>query len=643
MGTAAEPGDPTPIPTLTPAPEDDDYWYLDGPQGPELPTELPPCLPSLPPSLAHICLAVLSVLVLLLLIPLGRCPLLWSHCGRSRFRLPSPLDFPAPRGSRAAPAALLTVLSSALCLLLSENTSVPTLGSAPGPGARRLLGLLYCPALYYPLAACCTARHPAAHLLGALLAWVHLVLQLWPRAECPQTSQVQQFYSLLATLPLLLGLGFLGLWHPVQLARHFRRHPELGAQDLWSRGSEQYLRGVLYKHKRNSAPHPQSGFLSRVRSCCRRLYHPQPGFQLPLMLVLSAALTGTVTYQVALLLLVAVVPTLRRVREGLTTEVSYLLAGFGLVLSDDRQEVVQLVKRQLWVLEVCYVTALVLSCCLTLLALTHSLGTHRTNLQALYRGAALGPLTPSRRPSLQTVCCWMAFAAYQTAFTCLGLLSQQVILFLGATVLAFLIFPPLPGGQSPLLHGLQTSWPFWLTVALAVALQSVAARWVFLDTRLGYPVLTNRRALTAVTFLLFPANVLVGALVAGCRLLLSGLYSALMLGQAQLSLLPAPATALDPGYHTYLNFLRMEVSQSHPAATAFCALLLQGPRPHTAPQDRPSPGWEEEGVQLLRTKELGALKWGRRAGRGRGRWALAYTLLHNPGLQAFRKARGPQP
>ncbi|XP_060030219.1 receptor for retinol uptake STRA6 isoform X2 [Erinaceus europaeus] len=404
MGTAAEPGDPTPIPTLTPAPEDDDYWYLDGPQGPELPTELPPCLPSLPPSLAHICLAVLSVLVLLLLIPLGRCPLLWSHCGRSRFRLPSPLDFPAPRGSRAAPAALLTVLSSALCLLLSENTSVPTLGSAPGPGARRLLGLLYCPALYYPLAACCTARHPAAHLLGALLAWVHLVLQLWPRAECPQTSQVQQFYSLLATLPLLLGLGFLGLWHPVQLARHFRRHPELGAQDLWSRGSEQYLRGVLYKHKRNSAPHPQSGFLSRVRSCCRRLYHPQPGFQLPLMLVLSAALTGTVTYQVALLLLVAVVPTLRRVREGLTTEVSYLLAGFGLVLSDDRQEVVQLVKRQLWVLEVCYVTALVLSCCLTLLALTHSLGTHRAAVPAGDplsggHGAGLPDLpTPPRRP-----------------------------------------------------------------------------------------------------------------------------------------------------------------------------------------------------------------------------------------------------
>lgn len=56
-------------------------------------------------------------------------------------------------------------------------------------------------------------------------------------------------------------------------------------------------------------------------------------------------------FQVALLLLVSVVPTVQKVRAGITTDVSYLLAGFGIVLSEDRQEVVELVKHHLWAVE----------------------------------------------------------------------------------------------------------------------------------------------------------------------------------------------------------------------------------------------------------------------------------------------------
>lgn len=56
-------------------------------------------------------------------------------------------------------------------------------------------------------------------------------------------------------------------------------------------------------------------------------------------------------FQVALLLLVSVVPTVQKVRAGINTDVSYLLAGFGIVLSEDRQEVVELVKHHLWAVE----------------------------------------------------------------------------------------------------------------------------------------------------------------------------------------------------------------------------------------------------------------------------------------------------
>lgn len=46
------------------------------------------------------------------------------------------------------------------------------------------------------------------------------------------------------------------------------------------------------------------------------------------------------------------------------------------------------------------------------------------------------------------------------------------------------------------------------------------------------------------------------------------------------------------------------------------------------------------GIQLLQTKDLVA-KGGPRARQGRARWGLAYTLLHNPALQAFRKTAPP--
>lgn len=55
-----------------------------------------------------------------------------------------------------------------------------------------------------------------------------------------------------------------------------------------------------------------------------------------------------------------------------------------------------------------------------------------------------------------------------------------------------------------------------------------------------------RRALSAATFLLFPINVLVGAVVATWRVLLSALYNAVHLGQMDLSLLPQRAATLDP-------------------------------------------------------------------------------------------------
>uniref|UniRef100_I3NI08 Receptor for retinol uptake STRA6 n=1 Tax=Homo sapiens TaxID=9606 RepID=I3NI08_HUMAN len=249
------------------ATEDYSYgsWYIDEPQGgeelqPE--GEVPSCHTSIPPGLYHACLASLSILVLLLLAMLVRRRQLWPDCVRGRPGLPSPVDFLAGDRPRAVPAAVFMVLLSSLCLLLPDEDALPflTLASAPSQdgkteaprGAWKILGLFYYAALYYPLAACATAGHTAAHLLGSTLSWAHLGVQVWQRAECPQVPKIYKYYSLLASLPLLLGLGFLSLWYPVQLVRSFSRRTGAGSKGLQSSYSEEYLRNLLCRKKLGS-------------------------------------------------------------------------------------------------------------------------------------------------------------------------------------------------------------------------------------------------------------------------------------------------------------------------------------------------------------------------------------------------------
>jgi len=53
----------------------------------------------------------------------------------------------------------------------------------------------------------------------------------------------------------------------------------------------------------------------------------------------------------ALLLISGVLPTLHIVRRGVDENIAFLLAGFNIILSDDRQEVVRIVMYYLWCVE----------------------------------------------------------------------------------------------------------------------------------------------------------------------------------------------------------------------------------------------------------------------------------------------------
>ncbi|NXB64722.1 STRA6 protein, partial [Struthidea cinerea] len=555
----------------------------------------------------------------------------------------SPANFLGEESSRWPAVAVFGILFSSLCQLLLDEEPLP-LASPSSPRAREfwtIMALLYYPAFYFPLLACAASGHRLGYLAGSLLAWGHCLAQGWQKVQCPLSPKLHRLYALLSHVPTALSLLLLSLWYPALLGRSLRgAGPE---REIPGSGYyRKYLKAVLSKRgRKGSSVKIEESLRSRIRSHLRSyVYAPEEGFRIPLKLVVSLAMAVIAVYQVALLLLVAFVPTIRIVRAGMTKDIVVLLVQFGLVPSDnpaapgDMEKELGTVRHYLWSLEVCYICSLALSCLLTCAMLLRTLATHRSNLRALYRGAVLDAFSEAGalRPSRGAVVCWMGFAGFQAAFACLGLLIQQVIFFLCSVAFAFLVLIPLQAGTgSPLFGIIRNMWPFWLALLVAVLVQHLLAHSQFLERDSQRPELTNRRALGVVTFLLFPTNVLLGVLAAGWRLVISGLYNAVHLCRLDVSLLRRGVETFDPGYRSYCHMLRVEVSQGHPLAKAFCSLLL----PRLEPPAPPRSARLEEGLHLMHHKHLDPGK--ARIRRIRARWCLTYTLLHNPSLSSSRK------
>uniref|UniRef100_A0A8C9F811 Receptor for retinol uptake STRA6 n=1 Tax=Pavo cristatus TaxID=9049 RepID=A0A8C9F811_PAVCR len=554
------------------------------------PSTIPECDPTVSPRLYHTCMAPISVS---------------THAGTAS-------HLPCSGHAQLAPkwfcmGVSMVSLSWQLAVLLGNLfILVPTEGSCPvcSPSHAeywKILALLYYPAFYYPLAACATVGHRASYLLGCLLSWCHCVVHVWQKVDCPQSPKIYRYYSTLSYVPIIFCLMVLSLWYPALLIRSLTGKEETSNKEVMK---------------------PRPPALCSQGSATLKSLSQRNGSR------------GTAPLQVALLLLVAFVPTIQIVRAGMTKDVVVLLVQFGLVPSEnpgmpgDMEKELSTVKHYLWSLEVCYVCSLVLCSFASL--------PRRSNLKALYQGAVLDVFYKAHilRPSRQAIVCWMSFASFQTAFACLGLLIQQVIFFICFAAFTFLVVIPLQSGTSSYLFKIvQNMWPFWLTLVVAVIVQNVAAHYQFLEQHPLRKELTNRRALYIITYLLFPINVLVGVLAGVWRMVISALYNAIHFCQLDISLLNRGVETFDPGYHAYCHYLKTEVSQSHPLMRVFCLLLLQPTKPQGPPE--PRTGDLEEGLQLMHTKK--APSGGGRLKRSRARWWLAYTLLNNPSLMACRK------
>lgn len=600
---------------------------------------IPSCDPTADDNLYHICITAISVVIMLILAILARR----TKAGNKQKGLPgllSPVNFLDHTQHKGLAVAVFGVLLCKLCGLILSPNPLPFTTDSENKQNWVILGVFYYPALYYPLLACGTLHNKVGYVLGSLLSWTHFSVLVWQKIDCPKTPQIHKYYSLFSSLPQIACLAFLSFQYPLLLFKGLKGTEKNNAtEDLSSSYYRDYVKTILKKKaakistSSTETPKLPQRIIDAVKSY---IYTPEDAFRFPLKLAISCVVAFITLYQVGLLLILTVVPTLQTARAGVDEDIANVLAGFKIILSPDKHEVVRLVVYYMWCVEVCYISALTLSGLVNLAMLMRSMVLHRSNLKGLYRGDIYNVYNCQRsiRASRPALVCWMGYTSFTAAHICIGMLIQAMVFFLCLLIAVFLIIIPVLHGQNLFLFKMLWSmWPFWLMILLAVLIQHITARFCFIKKTAGTRDLDNRGSLFLLTYLLFPVNVLIGVLLAIWRIVITALFNIVHMGRTDISLLNRNVEAFDPAYRCYAHYLKIEVSQSHPVMKAFCGMLLQSVSQETNAAQRSRDA--EEGIQLVhQEKKQHKVSSAKRA---RGHWQLLYTLVNNPSLVGTRK------
>ncbi|XP_030576678.1 receptor for retinol uptake stra6-like isoform X2 [Archocentrus centrarchus] len=608
-------------------------WYSNNAEPTKPPKEvILPCDPTADDKLFHICMLSISLLIMLILAGLTRKNNFCQGFARGSSSIFSPANFLDQTQKKGIAMAVFGLVFSKLAVLVIAPDPLPFSKDTPAEIKEymKIIAIFYYPVLYYPLLVCGTVQRKTSYVFGTLLSFSHFGVLVWQKFDCPKTPEIYKYYALLASLPQLACLAFLCVQFPLL----FVNGPKTD-EDLDSSYYTNYVKLLLKKKSStvSSSAADKPTLTERIVEVFKSyIYIPEKVFRFPLKLAVSSFVTCVAIYHTALLLVVLVVPTLHIVRAGIDENIAFLLLGFGIVLSDDRMEVVRIVTFYTWLLEVCYLCAMTLSCLVSLIMLMRSMVLHRSNLRGLYKGDIYKIYNSQKtvRPSRPGVVCWMGLTGYQAAIVSLGMAIQTVVFFICFLFLVFLIIIPVFYGRNIIVFEIVgKAWPAWVTLILVTGLQHVTAKIAFIKKEAGTRDLNNRESLFLLTYLLFLINTVLGLIVGIWRIVITALYNIIHFGRMDVSLLHRTAEPYDPAYRYYTHFLKVEVSQSHPVMKAFCGLLLdimvEGGRAGRKIRDA------EEGIQENKPSKVTSSQ------RIRSRWQLLYTLVNNPSLLGSRK------
>ncbi|XP_072050873.1 stimulated by retinoic acid gene 6 protein-like [Amphiura filiformis] len=173
---------------------------------------------------------------------------------------------------------------------------------------------------------------------------------------------------------------------------------------------------------------------------------------------------------------------------------------------------------------------------------------------------------------------------------------------------------------------------YWLTFVVGYVfyyLQVFVSKLFFLQKKGEILSLDNRRVFHVSTFLLFFLNVTIGLVSCLMRIIKALIFGLLYIGRMDRCILMRGWELWDTGYRSYLGFLLLEVTHTHPVLVSFCHILQQS---------NSKSGGHERYILKTEEAEIETTSTGPNKV-ARNRWFVAVMLLRNPSI---RKHRSPK-
>ncbi|KAG7247817.1 hypothetical protein CRUP_008467, partial [Coryphaenoides rupestris] len=135
----------------------------------------------------------------------------------------SPVNFLDQTQSKGSAMAVFGLVFSRLAVLVLSPDPLPLFKDTPAEiKVYEDHGGVLLPTPVLPPAGVLHLQHRVGYVFGTLLSLSHFGVLLWQKSDCPRTTEIYEFYSLLASLPQLACLAY--LW--VQFLLLFMKGPK---------------------------------------------------------------------------------------------------------------------------------------------------------------------------------------------------------------------------------------------------------------------------------------------------------------------------------------------------------------------------------------------------------------------------------
>ncbi|XP_077865190.1 stimulated by retinoic acid gene 6 protein-like [Saccoglossus kowalevskii] len=518
---------------------------------------------------------------------------------------------------------------------------------------------------FYPFFICLATSHRfIGSALGFLYAGLWLSVQLYNIIICPAPVTASFSYQALVTqFPAYLCLCFLIFRYAQRFCMSIRNwyynmrddfDEELEEETKMLKSHQiEHVRRLLRKPIDETSPDDPK-WLQFIH----KIHKPDSTFKYSPKFICTMVVLVLCLYQVVIFFVYVVAIMF----QGLHSLVDTLIEEVGSSLNGTEQadfnETIKSIRRFVFIGEDCWYAATAFTTLIELMFLVHVAICFRKHLRRMWRGRRA--ILPEKQGNTSaTIAESLKYPGYQIAYFLWSYVVLQIFLWLLIVLFTYLfIVPFVDHSYQALLYILQVLVPFFSVAIFVMFGQVLLSKYFLIQDRINEldedkPLaLKNRRLYCNFEYFLFFYNIALGLIVCLLRIIIGMILGVLFLGRIDRPLLMRGYEAMDRGFMAYVGMLSVENSHCHPVLACFCQLLVNslskkhrydtengdGSGNDTSSHNRRSLS-SRGSYNYRRSYTLdGEPIYSQSYKKAVYHWQIAYTLLKNPELIAYRKS-----